>query len=87
MDDNNEMQSAKYWLFEQPEVLQTGKNTIRYYPKAERLVIHLPDYIKQDFYGGEIKPGKGVGLQLVPLSENQEVLKRIIEILSGYLIE
>lgn len=87
MVDTTEIQSAKYWLYEEPEVLKTGKNVIRYYPKAERLVVHLPDYIKADFYGGEVKPGKGVGLQLVSLSEDQEVLKRIIDILSEYLIE
>ena len=31
-------QSAKFWELEQPEIMETRFNTLRYYPKAQRLV-------------------------------------------------
>ncbi len=74
-------QTAKYWLLEEPEVMQTGKNTIRYYAKAQRLVVHLSDY--HDARTGELKPGKGTGLNLAALAESPKVLDRVLEILSG----
>lgn len=77
-------QTAKFWLLEEPEVMETGRNTLRYYPKAQRLVIHLPDY--QDRRTGDLKPGKGCGLNLEALAESPEVLDRVIEILSGLKI-
>ena len=30
-------QSAKFWELEQPELMETRFNTLRYYPKAQRL--------------------------------------------------
>ena len=77
-------QTAKFWLLEKPEVMETGKNTLRYYPKAQRLVIHLPDY--QDRRSGDMMPGKGCGLNLEALAESPEVLDRVIDILSGLKI-
>ena len=39
-------QSAKFWELEQPEIMETRFNTLRYYPKAQRLVVHnKPDVI------------------------------------------
>lgn len=81
-EQNN--QRAKFWLLEDPEVMETGRNTLRYYPKAQRLVIHLPDY--QDRRTGATMPGKGCGLNLEALAEAPEVLDRFIEILSGLKI-
>jgi len=74
-------QTAKYWLLEDPEIMETGKNVLRYYPKAQRLVIHLPDY--QIAYGGQKRVGKGVGLNLEALAESPDVLDRVLEILNG----
>ena len=82
VEGNN--QSYKFWLYEDPEVMQTGRNTLRYYPKAQRLVVHLPDY--QDQKTGEIKPGKGTGLNLEALEESPDVLDRVLSILSGLKI-
>lgn len=73
-------QTAKYWELEEPEVMQTGKNTIRYYPKAQRLVVHLPDYYN---FKGEVRMGKGLGINLAALAESPEALDRVIEILSA----
>lgn len=73
------MPDAKYWLYEDPEVLNTGKNVVRYYPKADRLVVHLPDYQLKGT--GEQKIGKGVGLNLSALRDHPEVTKRLLEIL------
>ena len=73
-------QTAHFWELEEPEVMQTGKNTIRYYPKAQRLVVHLPDYYN---FKGEVRIGKGVGINLTALAESPDVLGHVIEILSG----
>ena len=74
-------QTAKYWLLEEPEVLETGKNTLRYYPKAKRLSVQLPDYYKP--MTGERLPGRGTGLNLAALAAVPEVLDRVIEILTS----
>ena len=74
-------QTAHFWELEDPEVMQTGRNALRYYPKAQRLVVHLSDY--HDARTGELKPGKGTGLNLAALAESPEVLERVLEILSG----
>ena len=76
-DSNN--QSAKFWLYEEPEVMETARNCFRYYPKAGRLTIHLPDYIDRK---GEQRPGKGTSINLACLADAPEVLERIIEILN-----
>ena len=76
-------QTAKFWLLEDPEVMETGRNTLRYYPKAQRLVIHLPDY--QDRRTGDMMPGKGCGLNLEALAESPDICERVIEILQGLL--
>ena len=85
MRTNNDLvsnnQNAHFWELEEPEVMQTGKNTFRYYPKAQRLVVHLSDY--HDARTGELKPGKGTGLNLAALAESPEVLDRVLEILSS----
>ena len=75
-------QTAKFWEIEDPEVMTTEKNVMRYYPKAERLVIHLPDYTHAQT--GAQMPGKGCGINLEALAYAPEVLDRIIEILSSY---
>ena len=74
-------QTAKFWLLEKPEVMETGRNTLRYYPNAQRLVVHLPDYLDQKT--GEYRPGKGTGLNLEALEESPAVLDRVLTILNG----
>ena len=76
-------QSAHYWETEEPEVMDTGRNVLRYYPEAERLVIHLPDW--ENYKTGKVCPGKGVGLNLYALAEAPDICKRVMEILQGLL--
>lgn len=71
-------QLSKYWLIESPEVLETAKNVIRYYPKHGKLAVHLPDYCTRDC---KTHIGKGVGLNLDALQDEPEVLHRLIAIL------
>lgn len=79
-DAENNNQSAKFWLYEKPEVFTTGRNCFRYYPKAERLSIHLPDYIDRD---GIQRCGKGTSINLASLADEPEVLQKIIDIFNG----
>lgn len=74
-------QSAHFWESEEPEVMKTGRNVIRYYPGAQRVVIHLPDW--ENYKTGQLCPGKGVGLNLAALADEPEALDRLIEILSS----
>ena len=74
--DSNQL--SKYWLIESPEVLETAKNVIRYYPKHGKLAVHLPDYCTRDC---QTHIGKGVGLNLDALQDEPDVLHRLIEIL------
>ena len=76
-------QRGHYWEAEEPEVLDTGRNVLRYYPEAQRLVVHLPDW--ENYKTGQQLPGKGVGLNLYALSESPDICGRIIEILQGLL--
>ena len=72
-------QLGQYWKLETPEVLETAKNVIRYYPKHGKLVVHLPDHCsRKDF---SVHVGKGVGINLAALEDEPEVLHRLIEIL------
>ena len=82
-DLENDNQSAHFWEVEKPEVLDTGRNVLRYYQKAQRLVIHLPDW--DNYKTGRRCPGKGVGLNLTALAERPELCERVIEILQDLL--
>lgn len=76
-------QSAHFWETEKPELMDTGRNVLRYYPEAQRLVIHLPDW--ENYKTGKTCPGKGVGLNLYALAESPDICERVIEILQGLL--
>lgn len=76
-------QGAKFWEYETPEILRTSRNAIRYYPQAGRLVVHLPDW--ENYKTGEKLPGKGVGINLLALSEEPDTLRRLISILQEQL--
>lgn len=76
-------QSGHFWEVEDPEIMDTGRNVLRYYPEAQRLVIHLPDW--ENYKTGKLCPGKGVGLNLYALAESPDICERVIEILQGLL--
>ena len=68
-------QNAMYWLWDDPEIMQTKRNEIYYYPNAGRLVVRLPQY------KGML--GKLAALNLFELAKAPEVLERLISILQG----
>lgn len=75
--------SAKYWLYEEPETFELEHNVIRYYPKAERLSFHLPDFYSTRHYKTAV--GKGVSIRLDELKDEPKILRRMIEILQSLL--
>lgn len=81
LKDSNQL--AHYWELEEPEIIRTDKNVIRYYPKAQRLVVHITDYF--DTRVGELRPGKGVGLRLEALARQPKDVSRLIKILQSLL--
>ena len=74
-------QSAKFWELEQPEIMETRFNTLRYDPKAQRFVVHLRDYWSER--DGCYRMGKGTGLDLAALHNKPDVIDRLIEILQS----
>ena len=78
-------EDARYWLYEEPELYTSGKNTFRLYQKAGKLQISLPDYVKSSFSYGqrreEIKPGRLAALDLNALREDPETLQWLLSIL------
>lgn len=73
--------SAKYWQYEEPETFELEHNVIRYYPKAERLSFHLPDFYSMHHHKTAV--GKGVSIRLDELADEPEILHRLIEILQS----
>ena len=77
----------RYWIYEEPEKHDTGKNCIRYFPKAGKLQIALCDYVTatKDRATGEIveetKPGRLAALDLEALEEDQKTLQWLLSIL------
>ena len=74
----------KYWLEEQPKAIETDKNTIRYYEKAGKLQVSLPDW--QDGKG-KLNRGKTITLDLeaLQLSKDVEKAANIFEEIAGLL--
>lgn len=68
-------QDAAYWLWDEPEIMETKKNEIHYYPHAGRLVIRLPQY--------NSKLGALTSLNLKYLAKAPDVLDRLIDILTA----
>lgn len=83
------MRDARYWLYEEPIIYDTGKNAIRYYPKAGKIQFALPDYIEAKTFYGKLtetrKPGKLAALDLDALREDPETLKWLLGIFQGLL--
>ena len=56
-----------YWQDETPEILNTGKNILKYFKQARKLQVCMP-FWKND--AGEERQGKTVSLNLTPLYES-----------------
>jgi hypothetical protein len=75
----------KYWQKEQPIMIKTSRNTLRWFKNAEKLHVALPEY--QDGQG-ELKPGKTVVLDIRALLEADKTDKgKTKELLSEILSE
>jgi len=85
--NNTQRADKRYWIYEEPEKHDTGKNAIRYFPKAGKMQFALPDYVTatKNRATGEIteetKPGRLAALDLDALEEDQETLKWLLSIL------
>lgn len=71
------MVGARYWLDETPMEIRTEKNVLRYFPKARRLQVALPDWTNED---GETRPGKMVTLDVAALAktEGRETARKVV---------
>lgn len=87
-EENRQQQAqkdARYWLYEEPEVYTTGRNSFRLYKAAGKLQIALPDYVVVTRAHGEqreeLKPGKLAALDLEALQEDPETLEWLLAVL------
>lgn len=69
---------TNYWQTETPIVATSAKNVLRWFPKAERLQVSLPDWVGGN---GKTNPGKTVTLNVEALRESDDVeaAKRIFQ--------
>lgn len=63
-----------YWEQEQPTIISTGKNILRYFPKAGKLQVSQPNWTNDK---GEEKPGKTVTLDIEAARETPEAVELI----------
>jgi len=63
----------KYWETEKPTVIDTGKNIFRYFEKAGKIQISMPDWTNAD---GESKPGKTVAVDIAALINDDVEIRR-----------
>ena len=68
-----------YWEQEQPKVVDTGKNILRYFPQAGKLQVCQPNWTDGT---GQEKQGKTVTLDIQALTEMPEAVDILKEILS-----
>lgn len=75
--------AKNYWEYENPLVIETTKNVLRYFPQAGKLQVSLPSWTNDK---GEEQPGKTVTLDVesLQLSEDRE---KAIDILQSVLAE
>ena len=66
------MARNEYWNDETPMIADTGKNILRYFPKAGRLQISLPYWRDKN---GEQKNGRTVTLDVAAAAENVEAVR------------
>lgn len=70
--------NSRYWLTETPETASTERNVFRYYARAERLQVSLPDY---SAFNGEERRGKTVGIYIPSLTqEARELIRRALRL-------
>lgn len=67
-----------YWNNEQPVVIDTGSNVLRYYKEAEKLQVSLPSWIDRE---GELRQGKTVAIDVVALKGSAKAVDLLKEIL------
>lgn len=77
---------TRYWLDESPVEIRTEKNVLRYFPKARRLQVALPDWTNED---GQSRPGKMVTLDVAALAQSgdQEDAHRVVAAILAKLVE
>ena len=80
--NNTPKSGAEYWG-EEPQVYRTVKNMFRYYPRAKRLTVSLPDFYPKGSL--EKRPGKSVSVDLYCMEP--ETLRALIEIFTKALEE
>ncbi len=74
-----------YWEEEQPVEVVSARNKLRWFRKAARLHVALPDWQTDS---GETRPGKTVALNVDALRESEdaekarEIFEEIVKILS-----
>ena len=66
-----------YWEKEQPVIVDTGKNVLRFFEKAGRLQISMPNWMTKE---GEVKPGKTVTINVDALRETPDALNMLRKI-------
>lgn len=66
------MPRNEYWNEETPMIADTGKNVLRYFPKAGRLQISLPCWLDKN---GERQNGRTVTLDVTAAAENAEAVR------------
>jgi hypothetical protein len=70
---------SKYWESEKPQVVDTGKNVLRYFLEAKKLQVSMPNWKDKD---GVEKPGKTVTLDVTALLETtggQDLLRNLLQ--------
>ncbi len=65
------MPRNEYWNEETPMIADTGKNVLRYFPKAGRLQISNPQWEKD----GKQMQGKTVTLNVTAAADNAEAVR------------
>ena len=65
------MPRNEYWNEETPMIADTGKNVLRYFPKAGRLQISNPQWEKD----GQQMQGKTVTLNVTAAADNAEAVR------------
>ena len=66
-----------YWENEQPTIIDTERNVLRYFPQADKLQVCQPSWTDKD---GNAKQGKTVTLDLTALRETQEAVELLRQI-------
>ena len=57
-----------WWTKEEPQVVRTRKNVLRWYPQAGKLQVSRPDWVDDD---GETKTGKTTTIDVRALCDDE----------------